>query len=211
MQCIHSYHPRMYGHFNMVLLAYLFQVNQNSSGVLGHNLAIVIALAIGFYSCFFCHASCDDLLVAPTLHTFNGLFSRTTWVSPERQTILDFTEARGDGVAMASAGPYANHLHFAPDMYHANISWISILQARCPSWLMPSQQCQCTEGITCCPKLKKNRCICCGLVLVHDLHIWSSWCHCHPVISCFIKIQNRSAFLVPAYPCCLGKEAVKWM
>jgi len=19
---------------------------------------------------------------------------------------------------------------------------------------------------------------------------WSSWCHCHPIISCFIKIQN---------------------
>jgi len=28
--------------------------------------------------------------------------------------------------------------------------------------------------------------------------MWSSWCHCHPIISCFIKIQNGSAFLVPA-------------
>jgi len=35
--------------------------------------------------------------------------------APERQTILDFTEARGDGVAVKSAGPYANHLHLAPD------------------------------------------------------------------------------------------------
>jgi len=32
--------------------------------------------------------------------------------------------------------------------------------------------------------------------------IWSSWCHCHPIISCFIKIQNGSAFLVLAYPGC---------
>jgi len=40
-----------------------------------------------------------------TLHPFNGLF----------QTILDFTGARGDGVAVASAGPYTNHLHLAPD------------------------------------------------------------------------------------------------
>jgi len=29
--------------------------------------------------------------------------------------------------------------------------------------------------------------------------IWSSWCHCHPIISCFIKIQNGLTFLVPAY------------
>ena len=28
------------------------------------------------------------------------------------------------------------------------------------------------------------RCIC----------IWSSWCHCHPIISCFIKIQNGLPF-----------------
>jgi len=33
----------------------------------------------------------------------------------KRQTILEFTGARDDGVAVASAGPYANHLHLAPD------------------------------------------------------------------------------------------------
>ena len=38
---------------------------------------------------------------------------------------------------------------------------------------------------------------------------WSSWCHCHPIISCFIKIQNGLIFLVPTYPACPGKEAVK--
>jgi len=27
---------------------------------------------------------------------------------------MDFTEARDDGVAVASAGPYANHLHLTP-------------------------------------------------------------------------------------------------
>jgi len=30
-------------------------------------------------------------------------------------TILDFTGAGDDGAAMASDGPYANHLHLAPD------------------------------------------------------------------------------------------------
>jgi len=31
------------------------------------------------------------------------------------KTILDFNEARDDGVAVASAGSYANHLHLAPE------------------------------------------------------------------------------------------------
>ena len=39
----------------------------------------------------------------------------------------------------------------------------------------------------------------------------SSRCHWHPIISCFIKIQNSLTFLVPAYPGCPGKEAVKWV
>jgi len=40
-----------------------------------------------------------------------------TWVSRHQQgkTILDFNRARDDGVAVASAGPYANHLRLAPD------------------------------------------------------------------------------------------------
>jgi len=44
-------------------------------------------------------------------------FSRTTWVSQhqKRKTILDFNEARDDRVAVASAGPYANHLLLVPD------------------------------------------------------------------------------------------------
>jgi len=29
--------------------------------------------------------------------------------------ILDFNETGDDGVAVTSAGPYANHLHFTPD------------------------------------------------------------------------------------------------
>jgi len=36
-------------------------------------------------------------------------------LAPERYTFLDFTGARDDGLAVASAGPYANHLHLAPD------------------------------------------------------------------------------------------------
>jgi len=51
------------------------------------------------------------------LHPFNGLFSRTAWISryQKGKTSLDLNEARGFGMAVASAGPYANNLHLAPD------------------------------------------------------------------------------------------------
>ena len=35
--------------------------------------------------------------------------------APKGKTILDFNEARDDVIAVASAGPYANHLHLALD------------------------------------------------------------------------------------------------
>jgi len=44
---------------------------------------------------------------------------------------------------------------------------------------------------------------------VQMICIRSSWCHYHPLISCFIKIQIGLTFLVPAYPGCPQKEAVK--
>jgi len=47
-------------------------------------------------------------ITVPTeTHLFNGLFSRTTCVSQHQEgyTNLDFNKARGDGVAVASAGP----------------------------------------------------------------------------------------------------------
>jgi len=52
-----------------------------------------------------------------TVRLFNGLFSRTTWVSwhQKRKAFWIFAGARDDGVAVASAGPYANHLHLTPD------------------------------------------------------------------------------------------------
>jgi len=40
---------------------------------------------------------------------------------------------------------------------------------------------------------------------VQMIRIWSSWCHCHPIIFCFIKIQAGLTFLVPAYSGCPGK------
>jgi len=46
---------------------------------------------------------------------------------------------------------------------------------------------------------------------VQMICIWSSYCHCHPIISCLIKIQAGLTFLVLAYPSCPGKESVKWL
>ena len=46
-----------------------------------------------------------------------GLFLRTIWVNRHQKcgTILDVNEARDDVVAVAWAGPYANHLHLGPN------------------------------------------------------------------------------------------------
>jgi len=59
-------------------------------------------------------------LFTTTSCPFNGLFSRTTWVSryQKGKTSLDLTEAGDDGglgTAVASAGPYASNRHLAPD------------------------------------------------------------------------------------------------
>jgi len=56
------------------------------------------------------------------LHPFNGLFfqDKLDKPAPEKQTILDFTGARDDGVAVASAGPYANHLAGCPSCHPTN-------------------------------------------------------------------------------------------
>jgi len=45
---------------------------------------------------------------------------------------------------------------------------------------------------------------------VQMICIWSSWCRCHPIISCSNKIQNSLTFLVPAYPGWIEQEAIKW-
>jgi len=63
------------------------------------------------------------LLLLLLLHPLNGLFSKTTSVS--RHQKRKPSGAREDGVAVASAGPCANHLHLAPDWYHTSTSPLS--------------------------------------------------------------------------------------
>jgi len=58
-----------------------------------------------------------DVLMLLLLHPFNGLFFRTTWVSRHQKGIGKpfWILLEQDVVAVVSAGPYANHLHLAPD------------------------------------------------------------------------------------------------
>jgi len=63
----------------------------------------------------------DDMMTRQTIRQtdthLTACFSRTTWVIGQQKgkTILDFNDTRDDGVAVASAGLCANHLHLAAD------------------------------------------------------------------------------------------------
>jgi len=61
-------------------------------------------------------------IISSELQLFNGFF-RTNWVSRHQKgrTILNFNEARADGVAVASAEPLAN-LHWMedPDLFSSD-------------------------------------------------------------------------------------------
>jgi len=77
----------------------------------------------------------------------HSLSSRTTWVSRQKKdkTILDFNEARDDGVAVASAGPQQIICTLLQTDNHAITSTLNSFTG----WilfLMPNQQCQSTEG-----------------------------------------------------------------
>jgi len=62
------------------------------------------------YSVNHVYKALTSALQGHILHPFNGLFSRTAWLSQHQKgrAILDFNEAGDDGW-------HASHLHFAPD------------------------------------------------------------------------------------------------
>jgi len=71
--------------------------------------------------------------------------------------------------------------------------------------LLPSVPCHCWFGIRKNIWPVKIKQWCAGLVIC----LWSSWWHCHSTICGFIEIEIGLACLMPAYPGCSGKEAVK--
>ena len=56
------------------------------------------------------------------------------WVGTRKIKHSGFCWSRHDGVAVASAEPYASYLQFAPDDNHATTSSVKFLRAGCPSW-----------------------------------------------------------------------------
>jgi len=67
-------------------------------------------------------------------------------LAPERKTILHFNEARNDGVVVASAGPYANHLYLTPNRsITMPVPHRSVFTGQMP-FLPPNQLHQSTEG-----------------------------------------------------------------
>ena len=78
----------------------------------------------------------------------HNCFSRTTWVSRHQKgwTILDFNEARDDGVTVASAWWITCKIICNQTDNHVRTSSVNFSQARCSFWLTPNQQRQSTEG-----------------------------------------------------------------
>jgi len=84
--------------------------------------------------CFFLRHS-----VLLLLHQFNSLFYRTIWVSQyqkcKNQSGFEWGKRQwGLGLTVASAGPYANNLHLAPDRQPHQHLITQFLQAGCFSW-----------------------------------------------------------------------------
>ena len=79
-------------------------------------------------------------------HPFNGPLSGTTRVSRYQngKINVDFTEAKRQWVAVASAGPYAS-LHLAPDLQPCQHPTTQVFTGQMP-FLLPTQQRQSTEG-----------------------------------------------------------------
>ena len=119
-------------------------------------------------------------------HTFNGPLSGTTRVSryQKGKTNLDLTEARDSEWQWHQLGHMQVCTALQTDS-HASTPPLSFFTCRMP-FLPSDQQRQSTEG-------------------------WSSWCHCIPKLHHRLRHLNpdRFTFLVPAYPGCPGKDAVK--
>ena len=70
---------------------------------------------------------------------------------------------------------------------------------------------ECQEGHRACKKLSDE--VLAWLSVWNEVQmicIWSIWCHCYPIISCFIKIQIGLTFLMPAYQVVLEKRALSF-
>jgi len=77
-------------------------------------------------------------------HPFIALFPGQPGSAGTRKTILVCNEARDDGVAVASAGPYESHLYLTADRWPQQHLIARFFTSRM-LFLMPHQQCQSIE------------------------------------------------------------------
>jgi len=75
------------------------------------DIGLTLTLTLTLFN-YFVRLSDETTTTVLLLHPFNGLSSRTTWVSRHQKGRItpDFNEARDGGVVLTSCGPYTNHL-----------------------------------------------------------------------------------------------------
>jgi len=67
------------------------------------------------------------------LHPFKGPFSRTTWINQHQKGKPFCILLEQDMMGWQWPGPYANHLHLAPDRWPRQYLTTQFLPAECPS------------------------------------------------------------------------------
>ena len=132
-------------------------------------------------------------MTAPTLEPLGGNISRVEWILGRTSEIC-----KSAAMPVVGTGPVRKQNSRPSVMIRA----------------LPSVLWDCSLGVGKSIRPVKIEWQSAGVVIclqrdANDLQ--SSWCHCHPIISCFVKIQNGLTLLVPAYPGCPGKEAIKWV
>jgi len=132
--------------------------------------------------------------------------SGNMWCSRLARTTLKWKTYR---IIQTSASSHIMHClyHYTLHLFNGPLSGTTWVNLQCFAFSALTLFVGHQEGHSVCTKFVWRRA---GMVIclseVQIICTWSSWCHCHPIISCFSKIQNGSAFLVPAYPACPGKE-----
>ena len=116
---------------------------------------VLMMVLVEKWELLFCCAS--ELLLL--LHSFDGLFSRTTWVSRSQKgkTSLDLNETRDDGVWGCSGISWTICKQSAPRCRQITTPTPhhSVLQARCSSWRRTSSA-KAPKALLWC----RSRCIC---------------------------------------------------
>jgi len=141
-----------------------------------------------------------------TLHPFNGLFSRTIWVSryQKGKSSLDLNEARDDEVWGCSGISWTISKQSVPCSRQITTTTRhhSIFTGRM-LFLMPNQQCQSTEGST--HRKTKIKIVHYYYVAEFFLYETPLWLACHCLLHKLRKISQVLTY-VTCKPVCKSKD-----